>query len=62
MTTCPNGYEAMKPTWTEAKVLSEKGCLRCRVATGKAKTVQIGQRYFSMELAEYPAGVERPWT
>lgn len=43
VTTCPNGYEAMKPTWTEAKVLSKKGCLRCRVATGMAKTVQIGQ-------------------
>ena len=42
-TTCPMGYKARKPIRVEAKVLSEKGCLRCRVATGMAKTVQIGQ-------------------
>ena len=63
MTTCPvKGYEARKPARAEAKVLSEKCCLQCRVATGKATRVQTGQLYFSTELAEDPAGVEGPWT
>jgi len=43
VTTCPIGYEARKPVMAEAKVLSEKCCLRCRVATGKATKVQTGQ-------------------
>ena len=55
------GYEARKPARAEAKVLSEKCCLRCRVATGKATKVQTGQWYFSTELAEYPAEVRTLW-
>ena len=44
VTTCPvKGYEARKPARAEAKVLSEKCCLQCRVATGKATRVQTGQ-------------------
>jgi len=43
VTTCPIGYEARKPARAEAKVLSEKCCLQCRVATGKATKAQTGQ-------------------
>ena len=43
VTTCPMGYEARKPVKAEAKVPSEKYCLQCRVATGKATRVQTGQ-------------------
>ena len=43
VTTCPIGYEARKPARAEAKVPSEKYCLQCRVATGKATRVQTGQ-------------------
>ena len=56
------GYKARKPVRAEAKVLSEKCCLQCWIATNKATRVQIGQWYFSTELAEDPAGVEGPWT
>ena len=56
------GYKAKKPARAEAKVLSEKCCLQCWIATNKATMVQIGQWYFSTELAEDPAGVEGPWT
>ena len=43
VTTCPMGYEARKPVKAEAKVLSEKCCLQCWIATNKATMVQIGQ-------------------
>ena len=44
VTTCPmKGYEARKPVRAEAKVLSEKCCLQCWIATNKATRVQIGQ-------------------
>lgn len=58
----PKRVEARKPARAEAKVLSEKCCLQCWIATNKATRVQIGQWYFSTELAEDPAGVEGPWT
>lgn len=43
VTACPIGYEARKPARAEAKVLSEKCCFQCRVATGKATKAQTGQ-------------------
>lgn len=36
------GYKAKKPARAEAKVLSEKCCLQCWIATNKATMVQIG--------------------
>ena len=44
VTICPvKGYKARKPARAEAKVLSEKCCLQCWIATNKATRVQIGQ-------------------